>query len=243
MLFRSNVFKVDCTGASGDTNVIVLETSDGGIQLLADGDTEGDIDIDAEDDITITAAGTVTISAASSVVFPGQTRSVIFMPNDVKLDGTVPPGTTDIGTSAQAQFDTLGFDTNPNGTGDDWVFINWIVPAGYVTDSADLHVYWSHSTAEDLADECSIDGTVNAVAPGEALDGAGTGMTLVASVIADASASAGTLIKTSLDIEVEDIVIGDLVCIGFFFDESACLMAASGTADVHYFEITYESTE
>jgi len=123
------------------------------------------------------------------------------------------------------------------------VFINWIVPAGYVTDSGDLNVYWSYSTAEDAGDEITIDGTVNAVAAGEAIDAAGTAMTGVASVIADASTGEGKIYKTSLDIEVEEIVIGDLVCIGFFVDESASLMANSGTADVHWFEITYESTE
>ncbi len=173
----------------------------------------------------------------------GQTRSIIYMPGDVELDGTSPPGTTSIGTTAQAQFDTLGFDANPDATGDDFVFINWVVPAGYVADSGDLHVYWSHSNAEDAADEIDIDGTVNAVAPGESLDVAGTAMTAVTSVIADASTNAGKLVKTSLDIEVEDIAVGDLVCIMFFVDESASLLAASGTADVHYFEITYESTE
>ncbi len=68
-------------------------------------------------------------------------------------------------------------------------------------------------------------------------------MTGVASVIADASTGEGKIYKTSLDIEVEEIVIGDLVCIGFFVDESESLMENSGTADVHYFEITYESTE
>ena len=172
-----------------------------------------------------------------------QTKSVIFGISDVELDGTASPGTTSIGTTEQARFDTLGFDANPDATGDDWVFINWVVPAGYVADSGNLNCYWSHSTAEDAADEITIDGTVNAVAPGEALDAAGTAMTAVASVIADASASDGTLVKTSLDIEVEGIAVGDLVCIGFFVDESASLLAASGTADVHHFEITYESNE
>ena len=173
----------------------------------------------------------------------GQTRSIIFEMTDVELDSSKPPGTTSIGTSEQAEFDTLGFDANPDATGDDSVFISWVVPAGYIADSADLHVYWSHSNAEDAADEIVIDGTVNAIAPGEALDAAGTVMAAVTSVIADASASAGTLVKTSLDIEVETITVGDMVLIWFFVDESASLMTVSGTADVHYFEITYESSE
>ena len=211
-------------------------TGSDSIEVVSD---EGGILIDAgaDDAITLTAG-------TGGVVFTsGQTRSVIFTIADVIVDPSVPPGTTDIGTTEQAYYNTLNFDANPNATGDDYCFISWVVPAGYVTDSADLHCYWSHSDAEDAADEIDIDGTVNAVAPGEAIDAAGTAMAAVTSVIADASASAGTLVKTSLDIEVETIAVGDLVMIAFFVDESASLMDASGTADVHYFEITYESTE
>lgn len=214
------------------------------------GDTPGDLVFWTSADASDTPVAQLTISDAGVATFTqpwvstaGQTKSVIYTITDVELDGTVSPGVTSIGTTAQARFDTLGFDSDTGVTGDNWVFINWIVPAGYITDSADLHVYWTHSNAEDAADEITIDGTVNAIAAGEAIDAVGTGMAAVASVIADASASAGKMVKTSLDIEVEEIVIGDLVCIGFFVDESASLMAASGTADVHYFEITYESTE
>lgn len=194
-------------------------------------------------DLEATAGGiTLTCVAGTSVVFTaGQTKSVIFTVTDVELDPTLPPGTTSIGTSEQAAFDTLGFDADGTGT-DDYVFINWVVPAGYVADSGDLHVYWSYSDAEDAADDIEIDGTVNAVAPGEAIDGAGTVMTAVAATMTG-NTDNDLLIKTSLDIEVEDIVIGDLVCIMFFVDNSACELASSGTADVHYFEITYESTE
>lgn len=280
-------FHVNVTGTVAGI-AAALETSNGGITLLADGAANGDINIDAADVITLvstdsdgtaiylhanggtsevikihadqgnTAAsihlasdvGGITLDGAvGGVVFTaGQTRSIIFMPNDVKIDGTTGPGTTDIGTSTQAQFDTLGFDVNPDTTGDDYVFINWIVPAGYIANSADLHCYWSFSTAEAETDECVIDGTVNAVAPGEDLDIAGTAMAAVTSVITHAGTEEGSLVKTSLDIEVEDIevediAVGDMVCIAFFFDEDSCAMDASGTADVHYFEITYESTE
>jgi hypothetical protein len=227
---------IQLDGSSGDWYYGVDETDDD--LKIGEGST-----MDTTPAITIYDS-TQIVEFEKTVTFTGgQTKSVIFTINDVENDSTVPAGTTSIGTSAQAEFDVLGFDANPNATGDDYCFINWVVPAGYVADSGDLHVYWSHSTAEDAADEITIDGTVNAVAAGEALDAAGTGMAAVASVIADASASAGTLIKTSLDIEVEDIAVGDLVTIAFFVDESASLMAASGTADVHYFEITYESTE
>ncbi|GAF67791.1 unnamed protein product, partial [marine sediment metagenome] len=62
---EANQFKVDATGTHGG-NVIVLETSEGGISLLADGDTEGDIGIDAEDDITVTAAGNLTFAVTGT---------------------------------------------------------------------------------------------------------------------------------------------------------------------------------
>jgi len=230
------VLRVD-GGATAD----ILLHNDAGtgldsIEVVSD---EGGILVDAgaDDAITLTAG-------TGGVVFTnGQTRKVIYMPGDVVLDPSEPPGTTNIGTTEQAYFETLNFDANPNATGDDVVFVNWVVPPGYITDSASLSIYWTHSNAEDAADEIDIDGTVNAIAPGEAIDAAGTAMVAVTSVIADASANAGLLVKTSLDIEVETIEVGDLVCILFFVDESASLMAASGTADVHYFEIEYESSE
>jgi len=228
--------------------VLVLDGNAQDFYIALD-DTDDDLKIGVGAAVDTTPAITILsdtqiVQFEKTVTFTGgQTKSVIYTPNDVTMDGTVNPGTTDIGTTAQARFDTLGFDADTGATGDDWVFINWIVPAGYVTDSGDLNVYWSYSTAEDAGDEITIDGTVNAVAAGEAIDAAGTAMTGVASVIADASTGEGKIYKTSLDIEVEEIVIGDLVCIGFFVDESASLMANSGTADVHWFEITYESTE
>lgn len=62
----ANAFKVDVTGTiAGDG--IVLETTESGIQLLADGDTEGDIDIDCEDDMTLTAAGDLTLAVTGTL--------------------------------------------------------------------------------------------------------------------------------------------------------------------------------
>ncbi|MCK5017537.1 MAG: hypothetical protein KAS32_10760 [Candidatus Peribacteraceae bacterium] len=57
----ANQFKVDAQGAHAG-NVIVLETTNGGIQLLADGSDNGDIDIDCEDDMTITAVGDLAVT-------------------------------------------------------------------------------------------------------------------------------------------------------------------------------------
>jgi hypothetical protein len=54
----ANAFKVDATGAAIAGYAIVLETTEGGIHLLCDGDTEGDITIDSEDDLSIIVGGT-----------------------------------------------------------------------------------------------------------------------------------------------------------------------------------------
>lgn len=194
----------------------------------------------ADDNITLT---TGTAGGAGNVVFTnGQTRAHYIYVDDVDLDVTNPPTLTSNGTDARWRSAVLTFDSNPGGN-DDVCYIQWLVPAGYIADSADLHVYWSFSTAEDAGDECTIDGTVSAIGAGEDLDVAGTDMAAVESVITDASAEEGSLVKTSLDIEVEDIAVDDLVTIMFFFDEGVCEMTASGTADVHYFVITYESSE
>jgi len=63
---EANQFKVDATGTvAGDA--IVLETTDGGVQINADGASNGDIDIDAADDMTITAAGDLTLAITGTV--------------------------------------------------------------------------------------------------------------------------------------------------------------------------------
>ena len=63
---EANQFKVDATGTvAGDA--IVLETTDGGVQINADGASNGDIDIDAADDKTITAAGDLTLAITGTV--------------------------------------------------------------------------------------------------------------------------------------------------------------------------------
>jgi len=62
---EANQFKVDATGATTG-EAILLETTTGGIKLLADGATQGDIDIDCEDDLTLTAAGDLTLAVTGT---------------------------------------------------------------------------------------------------------------------------------------------------------------------------------
>jgi hypothetical protein len=229
----------------------VAGTEGASLVLIDDERTGATANSAAEASLMIDPQGTHAINVVDGISYfggavqfgGGQTRKARVPMDHITLDSANPPTLTFNGTAAQMEIESLEFDANPNATGDDICYIQWVVPDGYVVDSAALNVYWSHDTAEDLADECVIDGEVNAVAAGEAIDAAGTACAAVTSVIADATASAGTLVKTVLDIEVETIAVGDLVTIKFFFDESACLMAASGTADVHWFELEWESTE
>lgn len=245
----ANQFKVDATGTVAGY-AIVFETTDGGVQINADGASNGDINIDAADDMTLTAAGDLTFtvtgtpSFSKTVVFTGgQTRKVKFLPSEVTLDGTAPPTLIEFGTDGQTQIGALSFDADGGSTGDDIAFISWAVPDGYVTDSARLNVAYTFDTAEDAADESQFDFAVNAAAAGEALDAAGTALADQATVIADASTGAGKLYITQYNIEVEEIAVDDLVTIKIAIDESASAMSASGTLDVLYLEIEYESTE
>jgi len=169
----------------------------------------------------------------------------MFFPKEVELDGTSPPTLTDHGTDGQTNVSILEFDANPaGGTGDDTCYISWMVPDGYYTDSARLNIGYTFDTAEGLAaDEAQFDFTVNAVAAGEAIDGGGTGLVDQTTVVADATADNGNLHITQYNIEVEDIVINDLVTIQIAVDESASAWDQSGTLDVVYFEIEWESTE
>lgn len=181
----------------------------------------------------------------SEVVFAnGQTRKVRIMPEEARLDGTASATLAEYGgTDGQTQISALKFDADGGATGDDLAYISWIVPDGYVTDSARLNVAYTFSTAEDAADEAQFDFAVNAVAAGEALDAAGTALANQATVIGDASADNGKLHISQYNIEVETIAIDDLVTIEIAVDESASALANSGTLDVLYFEIEYESTE
>jgi hypothetical protein len=195
--------------------------------------------------VTVTSsAGGITLDGSSGVVFTqGQTRKQFFTPKDVELDGSTPAVLTDIGTDGQANVSTLTFDADGGATGNDVAYIMWHVPDGYVVDSARLNIAYSFSAAEDAADEAEFDFTVNAIGQNEAIDAAGTALANQTTVIADASTDNGNIHTSQYNIEVEDIAVDDYVVIEIEVDESASALTASGTLDVHYFEIEWESTE
>ena len=66
----ANQFKVDAQGAVAGI-AIQLETTSGGIHLLADHSTNGDITLDAEDDIILTTTGALTITNTSAMTVSG----------------------------------------------------------------------------------------------------------------------------------------------------------------------------
>lgn len=252
---------ITTTGAAGEdisiTNtggsVLVTATEDvaGAIYLHANGGTSETIHLHADQGTSassiniVSDAGGITMNAGSGgVVFTaGQTRKVKFLPKDIELDGTAPAALTDTGTDGQTNISVIAFDADGGSSGDDIAFFSWLVPDGYVADSARLNVAYTFSTAEDAADEAQFDFTVNAVGAGEALDAAGTALADQSTVVGDASADNGKLHITQYNIEVEDIAVDDLVTIMVAVDESASALANSGTLDVLYFEIEYESTE
>ncbi len=176
----------------------------------------------------------------------GQTRTVI---PTVVLDGTVPPSQTAIGTSGQSQIPVYSFDANPNATGDDYVFLHWRVPAGYVVDSADLFFTFSYSTAETDGDDVNFDCTVLAITPGSgaaggtAFDAAGSAVAALDVDLVNGDGDEGKVMEGTFDIEVTAIAAGDEVVIAFWVVEASCDLAASGTVDIHNWTITYESTE
>ncbi len=67
---EANQFKVNATGAVAGI-AIQLETTSGGIHLLADHATNGDITLDAEDDIILITTGQLTITNTDAVQISG----------------------------------------------------------------------------------------------------------------------------------------------------------------------------
>lgn len=224
---------------------IVPQVMDDTTVAFGDGlDVTMQYDEDGNDELQVTGA----VGFDNTVTFRGgQTRTMI---PEVVLDGTVPPSQTAVGTSGQSQIPVYSFDANPNATGDDYVFILWRVPAGYVVDSADLFFTFSYSNTETDGDDVVFDITVLALTPGSgaaggtAFDAAGTASGGALDVdLVNGDGDEGKIMEGTFDIEVTAIAAGDEVLIAFWVDESESDLAASGTIDIHKWTITYESTE
>ena len=92
---EANQFKVDATGTVAGYG-IVFETTDGGVQINADGASNGDIAIDAADDMTLTAAGDLTLAVTGTFKGGGA-----IMDNFMSTPEVV-TGTTDTLTASQS---------------------------------------------------------------------------------------------------------------------------------------------
>ncbi len=258
-------------GVTGATTFTGAITANSSITLGAGDDLIGsstsDIDIDsvftvagatgntliagtAEITGTLTQTGIATF-AATAVFSGGQTKKEQLTGTQVTVDGTDGPSLGVIGTTVQSQANVWGFDANPNTGGDDWVFLRWAVPDGYVVGSARLNIIYSYSTAETDGDEIVFDFTADALTPGTAAAGgtvydqAGTAGDLVTEVLTNGLGDEGKLFALQINIEgtAETFAVDDVMVIGFFVDEDSCDLAASGTVDIHSFEIEWESTE
>lgn len=233
------------TGTANEELIFINDDRTGG---NADSNTEATIVIDAEGSHALYVSDGVAEFADTCIFAGGQTRKEILSDSQVILDGTNPPATTDLGSDGTARINAWSFDGN-GANGDDLVYLNWRVPDGYVADSARLNIGWSYSNAETDNDDVVFDMTVKAVAPGtaaaggEAWNAAGTAFTEGDTNITNGDGDEGKLIVTQLDFEVADIAVDDLVIIKFWVDESESDLDASGTLDVHFFEIEWESTE
>ncbi|MCK9482795.1 MAG: hypothetical protein M0R34_00305 [Candidatus Marinimicrobia bacterium] len=67
---EANQFKIDATGTVAGY-AVVIETTDGGVQIKADGADNGDIAIAAGDDMTLTAGGDLTLAVTGSLKMGG----------------------------------------------------------------------------------------------------------------------------------------------------------------------------
>jgi hypothetical protein len=86
---EANQWKVDATGTIAGY-AVVIETTAGGVQINADGATQGDIAIDAADDMTLTAAGDLTLAVTGTVSAGGSpiTNQKMWI-EDVSADDTI----------------------------------------------------------------------------------------------------------------------------------------------------------
>lgn len=121
---EANQFKVDATGTVAGY-AIVLETTDGGVQVNADGAANGDISVDAADDMSIVAGNDWTATASGAVaLFSNAVAQTVTLGNEtgasslafkagtgnITMDG-VAATTITIGDAAQTAAITIGAST------------------------------------------------------------------------------------------------------------------------------------
>ena len=141
------------------------------------------------------------------------------------------PSSNPASVTNQANFATFIFDAYSSDT-DDNLYLTFVCPDDYKTDSMELYLYWFHLDDDGaVGDSVCWDGTVQALASaatdsGTSAFAAGTGMTAVYTNCAysgpGSDATTDSLLYiTNLDPEVEVIAANDLVTVGLFVDASA----------------------
>ncbi len=95
------------------TDAIILETTEGGIKILSDGDTEGDIDIDAEDDLTVTIAGNATFNITGTTSFSDKDLTQI---GDISVADIIMDANAEIMVAYRTIIKTINADSDDGNT-------------------------------------------------------------------------------------------------------------------------------
>lgn len=114
-------FKVDATGAVAGF-ATVLETTDGGIQLNADGAANGDISIDSADDMTLTVGGDFAFAVTGALSLGD---SAVTNVGDIHVDDIIDDANADIVYSLKTVCKTVSAVTAASA--DDYQFDNTAV--------------------------------------------------------------------------------------------------------------------
>ena len=134
-------FKMDAQGTV-EGYAIILETTEGGIHLLCDGDTEGDITIDAEDDLTLIAGDTLTLTNTTKIIIDGMATQLI------EIEGTANDHETTISVTDPTADNTISL---PDDTGS-----VAYTPTGKTTkDASDAAIPITHAIVEGTSGAAS----------------------------------------------------------------------------------------
>lgn len=95
----ANQFKVDATGTIAGYG-IVFETTDGGVQINADGASNGDITIDAADDITLTAASDLVLAVTGNITGDALFTGEVTGKKNIITTTTTPVAVTAVNTGS-----------------------------------------------------------------------------------------------------------------------------------------------
>ena len=132
------------------------------------------------------------------------------------MDSSAPPTLTWWGD----QWPVYGFDADGGTTGDDIVYLEFVIPADYEVGSLELYFYWFVTEkAAAATDEVEWNASVHVMGSADTLVQTDSSITAIAAVT---TAKDSNLYITNMDPETSDIVYtaGDLVRLKVWVDES-----------------------